>query len=143
MRGANRSGSSVSNVPGALHILLGVVSDRMLGILLFTFFYGGLPYAVFLLGALYWSRDKSAEQFRRWLLLAPVWYVGTFSGISILVAALVGDDFKGDLPTIAKALALMGAAALAYGYLWVLVISGAWKVLSRAAVSLTKPHLHS
>jgi hypothetical protein len=126
--------------PGALHLLLGVVSDRLLGIVLFTLFYGGLPYAVFLLGALYWSRHKSAEQLRRWLLLAPVWYAATFAVIFIIVAAISGDVVKGDFIPIAKGIALMTGGALAYGYLWVLLTLGAWKLVGRTAGSMANPH---
>jgi hypothetical protein len=120
--------------PGVLHVALVAFSEQLRGIALMSIFYGGLPYVIFLIGALYWSRDKSAQQFRKWLLKAPLWYLATFSVIFIILA-LSGGEPSGiiaEFPSTGLMLVLMAAGVLAYSYVWVVLVLGGWKLLNRS-----------
>lgn len=112
-------------VPGVFSVLALVPESRVpapLGLLLMLLFYsvflGGIPYVVFVLGFLAWSRGRNAASMRRAIHVSPLVYAGVLSFCLLIYAAWSGDLLHA---STGGTLALFASCALVFGYGYVLL----------------------
>lgn len=112
-------------VPGVLS-LLALVPERhlpqTLGALLMFLFYsvliGGIPYVLFALGFLVWSRGRDARSVRAAIYFSPLTYAGVLSACVLGYAAWDGDlTHQGTGGTVT----LLATCAFVFGYAYVVL----------------------
>ena len=110
-------------VPAVFSLLALVPEPRVpqaVGALLMFLFYslliGGIPYVLFALGFLVWSRGRDARSVRKAIYVSPLTYAGVLSACVLGYAAWDGDlTHQGAGGT----LILLGSCAFVFGYAYV------------------------
>jgi hypothetical protein len=113
----------------------GVATDlgaMVLGTLMMSLVYGGVPYLLLTAGLLWWSRDKSAAEFRRVAYWSPLFLVPIFT-ICLVVYLLVEGSLELGW-TAAWTFGFFALYILIIGYVYVLAVDYAATILRRRGV---------
>lgn len=92
-------------------------------VFMFSLILGGIPYLIFIVGVLLWSRTRSLEAIRKLSYIAPLLFV--------IVAAVLSPVpllFGASMREVSAFLALFSLYALLFGYLYVLIVNALYEV---------------
>jgi hypothetical protein len=94
------------------------VLDGFAAIFLFSLVLGGIPYLLFVVGILIWSRCQSVSAIRRLSYFAPLLYVMATAGLG-----LIALFFGASIQEVAGFVAIFSVYALLFGYLYVFIVN--------------------
>jgi hypothetical protein len=104
-----------------------LTSSELIGgfaaIFIFSLVLGGIPYLVFVAGALLWSRSRPASAIRRLSYVAPLLFV-----IVTAVLSFMALFFGIPLREIVMFVAVFSVYALVFGYLYVFIVNFLYEV---------------
>lgn len=92
---------------------------------------GGIPYVLFLIGVLIWSKNQSGAQLRRFTLIAPAAFSALFVVLWIPYAILSARDWEYTMDAAFTSAGYYALLCLGFGYFYVLVVHLAYHVMLR------------
>ena len=110
------------------HAVLAILPSPALGVMAMSLNYMGLPYAVWGLLIFLWLRQQPIHRMRRAVLLAPISFFIICVVVYAVLSFAVADSGSRSATAIASA-ELFAPWVLGLGYLWVVVILLAWRVV--------------